>query len=170
MEVDTDSLYTNPIYKDYNFNDILNYMSEWTWQEMKIGLKYKIITYEEVIDYAKFILDDQRDNYELVLELIISEDVCYEALIDELICLEKAEEVQNIMDKWCFSMLFQLYLNKFLYNNVYEKIAEIGADFNHPKYMDDFIYYMPSDGIDLEASWIGYLKKQCIRFHIDCPF
>ena len=68
------------------------------------------------------------------------------------------------MDKWRFAMLLQLYFKRDQYTNVYEKIAEIGADFNHPKDMDGLIYYFPSTGISIEKSWANYIKEQCKRF------
>lgn len=116
------------------------------------------------------ILQESIQNFDLILDLAISEAVKdIKSKVQVLANLEKNEQTDVIMDKWRFAMLLQLYFKRDQYTNVYEKIAEIGADFNHPKDMDGLIYYFPSTGISIEKSWANYIKEQCKRFGIHCP-
>lgn len=116
------------------------------------------------------ILQEGIQNSDLILDLAISEAVKdIKSKVQVLANLEKNEQTDVIMDKWRFAMLLQLYFKRDQYTNVYEKIAEIGADFNHPKDMDGLIYYFPSTGISIEKSWANYIKEQCKRFGIHCP-
>ena len=116
------------------------------------------------------ILQEGIQNFDLILDLAISEAVKdIKSKVQVLANLEKNEQTDVIMDKWRFARLLQLYFKRDQYTNVYEKIAEIGADFNHPKDMDGLIYYFPSTGISIEKSWANYIKEQCKRFGIHCP-
>lgn len=161
--------YSNPLYKDFKFFEIIKLIQNWTWREMSVGLEIEIIKNNDVIEYSKVILQDGIQNFDLILEIAISDaldDINHK--VRKLVNLEDDEDIERIMDKWCFAMLLQLYFNRNKYSNIYEQISEIGADFNHPKDMDGFIYYMPADGISLDISWLNYLKEQCDRFDIDC--
>lgn len=157
----------NLTYKDFLFTDIIKYIPNWTWQELKVALENKMISREDIIDYAKMILEEDIDNFDIILEIAIADvnDVLL-PLMNKLITLENKQNEIEILNKWRFSILLYLYLNKDKYNNVYEIIAEISADFNHPEDMDGFIYYKPTDGIDMIVHWKNYLKDQCNRYNI----
>ena len=158
--------YSNLLYKDFKFSEVIKLIQNWTWRELSVGIKNN-----DIIEYSKIVLQDGIQNFDLILEIAISDvldDIKSKAQV--LVNLEDNEDIEKIMDKWRFAMLLQLYFNKDKYSNVYEQISEIGADFNHPKDIDGFIYYMPADGTSLDISWLNYLKEQCDRFDIDCLF
>ena len=163
--------YSNLLYKDFKFSEVIKLIQNWTWRELSVGLENEIIKNNDIIEYSKIVLQDGIQNFDLILESAISDvldDIKSKAQV--LVNLEDNEDIEKIMDKWRFAMLLQLYFNKDKYSNVYEQISEIGADFNHPKDIDGFIYYMPADGTSLDISWLNYLKEQCDRFDIDCLF
>ena len=159
--------YVYPLYKDFKFLEMIDFIQNWTWRELNIGLEIELIDNVDVIEYSKSILQEGIQNFDLILDIAISDDVeDIKSKVQVLANLEKDEQIDVIMDKWRFAMLLQLYFKREQYTNVYEKIAEIGADFNHPKDMDGLIYYFPSTGISIEKSWINYIKEQCKRFGI----
>ena len=57
-------------------------------------------------------------------------------------------------------MLLQLFRNKQKYENIYIQIAEIDADFNRPDDMRSFVYFRPTNGINMKTNWIDYLEKK----------
>jgi len=159
-------------YKDFAFAEIVNYIPSWSWPELKFGVENRIISKNNIIDYAKDCLEENMENFEVVLEIVIlddKEDIL--RLINKLIVLEnKNIETAIIIDKWRFAILLYLYMNRDKYSNVYEIIAEIAADFNHPEDMDGFIYYKPMGGVGRGSiHWENYLREQCIRYNVDFP-
>ncbi|EAF2801659.1 DUF2247 family protein [Listeria monocytogenes] len=167
----TEQRYRNPLYNDFDFLKINEFIEAWTWQELATGLKYSIISRDDIVEYANKILGDKTLNFETVLELAIVnplEDII--PILKKLLSFEEIQSEDYIMDKWRFAMLLQLYINKGKYDNVYVQIAEISADFNEPKDMYAFIHYRPVTSLDMMASWQDYLIKQCARFHINYNF
>lgn len=161
--------YTKPLYKDFKFSKIINIIQDWSWRELSIGLDIGLITNVDIINYAKTILQNDMPNFDMILEIAIGDNQDeIKHKMQKIIDSEGVESTDNIMDKWRFAMLLDLYFNRKEYSNVYEQVAEIATDFNHPKDMDGFIYYMPADGISLDISWLNYLKQQCERFNVDC--
>ena len=151
------------LYTDFVFDDIWEYIPNWQWSEIKTGILECFISTDDVVKYAVHILEIGIDNYDDVLNLAIMEDYDY----DDILCLvEKlsSEEFliceKQIVNKWRFAMLLQLFQNKHKYTNVYMQIAEIDADFNHPDDMKSFVYFRPTDGISMETHWINYLKEK----------
>ena len=156
------------MYKDFVFSNIIACIHNWTWQELLVGVEESIITVEMIVEYAKKIINEEISNYEMVLGIIIaerSEEVM--ELVRNLVEREREEDKQEILDKWCYAMLLELFLKRSEYSDVFKEIASIGADFMHPRDMDSFVYYMPTNGIAMEINWINYLKDQSLRFGID---
>lgn len=131
--------------KDFKFLEMIDFIQNWTWRELNIGLEIELIDNVDVIEDSKSILQEDIQNFDLILDIVISEAVeDIKSKVQVLTNLEKDEQIDVIMDKWRFAMLLQSYFKRDQYRNVYEQIAEIGADFNHPKDMDGLIYYFPS--------------------------
>lgn len=143
----------------------MEYVKWWSWQELCWGLRNNIIVKREIIDYAKWILDEKTKEFDVVLELSIAEE--YEDIskyLDALVTSEVKQEEYYIKDKWRYVIIRDLYDNQTKYQNVYENIEVIYSDFDYPEDMAGFIRYMPSSGgWSLEESWERYLgeaKKQ----------
>lgn len=147
------------MFTGFVFLDILKHIPKWSWDELEIGLKIGYITYKDIIEYAKHILDDNTEDYTYVLDLAIAEkndDIS--GILNKLVTKSLINDEEIIVGKWRYAILLQLFINRDAYENVYQEIAKIDADFNHPKDMRGFIYYRPFDGTDMETNWRNYLK------------
>ena len=156
------------MYKNFVFSNIIDYIRNWTWQELFVGVEESIITVKNVVEYAKYIIAENVSDYEIVLSVIIAErDDEIMELVSSLTKGEKATGKQIILDKWRYAILLDLYFKKEKYINVYEQIALISGDFRNTEDMNSFIYYMRTNGIASEANWVNYLIEQSKRFGVD---
>lgn len=122
--------YVYPLYKDFKFLEMIDFIQNWTWRELNIGLEIELINNVDVIEYSKSILQEGIQNFDLIIDIAISDDVeDIKSKVQVLANLEKDEQIDVIMDKWRFAILLQLYFKRDQYTNVYEKIAEIGGRF-----------------------------------------
>ena len=48
--------YSNPLYKDFKYFEIIKIIQSWTWREISVGLEVEIIKNNDVIEYSKVIL------------------------------------------------------------------------------------------------------------------
>ena len=156
------------MYKDFVFSNIIDYIRNWTWQELFVGVEESIITAKNVVEYAKYIIAENISDYEIVISVIIAErDEEIMKLVKSLTKGEKATDKQIILDKWRYAILLDLYFQKEKNTNVYEQIALISGDFRDTEDMNSFIYYMRANGIAMEANWVNYLNEQSKRFGVD---
>ena len=154
-------------FNDFSFKEILSYIPNGNWMELKWGLEHECVSSEDVIRYAKIVLEDGMDNFDTILELAISNS--NEDIYSLLSSLSRSEDecMNSIMNKWRFAILLWLYFHREEYENVYEIIAILGADFHHPADMNGFIYYMPisgyASGSGLLSEWKQYLKEEIVN-------
>ena len=161
--------YLHLLYQNFRFHEVTEWIHDWTWHELNKGLEVGILSMFDLIEYAKTILQSDIPGFEFILDIAISnvqDDIRCD--LKQLMCLEDNESVVDIMDKWRFVMLLQLFYHRKEYSNVYVQIDEISADFNNPKDMEGFLYYMLATDCSIEEAWIRYLKEQGIRFHVSC--
>ena len=154
-------------YNELCFHNIVKHVKWWTWQELNWGMENNIIDKRDIIDYAKEILDEQTKEFDVVLEVSISEE--YEDIskyLDILVSSEDNQDDSDIEDKWRYVIIQDLYNNQTKYENVYENIETVYSDFDYPEDMVGFIRYMPSNsGCSFEESWEKYLGVARERFN-----
>lgn len=158
-------------YNDFNFIELVNSVSKWSWQELVFGVDNKFITDSEIIEYAKFILTEDIVGFDFVLELSIAEgDEDIQGFLRELVSLESIQNEQSIKEKWLYAILLHLYNNKDKYEDALDMVEEIYADFDYPEEMAGFVKYMPAENSaygfesypceNLYKLWQRYLKSK----------
>ena len=153
-------------YKLFDFTKIVKNINYWSWQELTWGQRKHIIRNRDIIEYAKYVLEEDIKGFNEVLELSIAdEDEDITSLLVQLANLDKVETDEAIQEKWQYAILLDLYNNQDSYDNVYENIENIYADFDYPEDMASFIGYMPSSsGRSIEESWKMYLNDKSEQF------
>ena len=62
--------YVYPLYKDFKFLEMIDFIQNWTWRELNIGLEIELINSVDVIEYSKSILQEGIQNFDLILDLV----------------------------------------------------------------------------------------------------
>ncbi len=122
----------------------------YSWQKVLFALENKIITVEDVIEYATYILDENTRGFDIVLEITCSnndEDIY--PYLQDLIQLEESQDTASIKNKWLYLILKWLYEKRNEIDNVLQIIEEIYELFDYPDSIISFVGYMPSDAGDL---------------------
>ena len=153
-------------YKMFDFAKIVKAIHYWSWQELIWGQRNHIIRNRDIIEYAKYMLEEDIKGFSDVLELsIANEDEDITSLLVKLADLDEEGPDEAIKEKWQYAILLDLYNNQDEYDNVYENVEKIYADFDYPANMASFIRYMPSNsGRSVEESWEIYLKEESTHF------
>jgi Uncharacterized protein conserved in bacteria len=153
-------------YKMFDFAKIVKTINYWSWKELIWGQRNRIIRNKDIIEYAKNVLEEDIKRFDEVLELSIAdEDEDIASLLVQLANLDKVETDEAIQEKWRYAILLDLYNNQDSYDNVYENIENIYADFDYQEDMASFIGYMPSSsGRSIEESWKMYLNDKSEQF------
>lgn len=141
----------------------------YNWQEILFALKNKIITVEDVIQYASYIINEDTMGFDIVLEItcLHSDEDIYPYL-QQLTMLEDSQDIADIKDRWLYLILKWLYGKRNDIENVIEIVEEIYELFNYPNSITSFVRYMPSETGDLGSlelnrerlfkNWANYLE------------
>lgn len=126
-----------------NFDRICYNISNWKWNELKVGIDKSIISYGDIISYAKMILSEEIEQFDCVLELSIAEEDEVEELIFNLVQSEEKPNLKEIDLKWIFAIIYDAYIHS--YDMVYDVVEDVYAEFDYPIEISNLIGYMPSD-------------------------
>lgn len=141
-----------------NFENIYNLIPKWKWCELSFALNKTIISSRDVISYASFILSEDMEQFDKVIELSIAEDSEVEEILCELIENEEKSEIDSIESKWIFAIIYNAYIN--FQNNVYGVIDDVYSEFEYPEEISNLIAYMPSnDGRTIEEKLSEYIDN-----------
>lgn len=153
---------------NYNFREEMK-RNTYSWQEILFALRNKLVTVDDIIEYATFIINEDTLGYDIVSEITFlhsNEDIY--PYLQQLILLEDSEEIEDIQDKWLYFILKWLYENRYDVGNVLEIVEEIYELFDYPDSIVSFVRYMPSETGDLGSlelnrerlfkNWGNYLK------------
>lgn len=159
----------NLFFLKYDFDDEMT-NNIYSWQEILFALNNKIITNEDVIQYAIYIISPNITGFDIVLEItgLHSYDDTYPYLC-QLISLEDTQDIADIKEKWLYYILKWLYKKRSYIQNVFDVIEELYELFGRPDIMKPFVRYLPSDIGDLGSitlnqerlirNWDNYLKE-----------
>lgn len=125
------------------FDRICDNIPNWKWNELKVGLGKSIISNREIISYAVFVLSEDMEQFDSILELSIAEEDEVEELIFNLASKEGEQELEMINSKWIFAIIYDAYI--YLKNEIYNVIEDVYTEFEYPKEISNLIGYMPCD-------------------------
>ena len=142
----------------------------YSWQEIVFALRNEIITVEDVIKYATYIVNEDTIGFDTVLEITClqcDEDI-YQYL-QRLIALEERQDIADIKARWLYLILKWLYGKRNEIENVLEIVEELYERFDYPECIASFVRYMPSETGDLGdielnrerlfKNWAAYLES-----------
>ena len=153
-----------------NFERICQQVTEWTWIELQSGVEMSIISYDDIIFYARKVLNEETEQFDLVLNLAIAEVEEIEELLNMLACSEEKKNTMSINSKWIFSIINDAYL--YSYEILHEVIEDVYVKFDYPNEISNLISYMPSEnGKSIEeeieeyiiANQKVWIRNECIR-------
>lgn len=141
------------------FENIYNLIPKWRWCDLKFALKKTIILDRDVISYSSFILSEDVEQFDKVIELSIAADGEVEEILNELIENEEKSETSFIERKWIFAIIYDAYTN--FQDNVYSVIDDVYSEFEYPEEISNLITYMPSiDGRPIEEKLSEYIDNE----------
>ena len=153
-----------------NFERICQQVTEWTWIELQSGVEMSIISYDDIIFYARKVLNEETEQFDLVLNLAIAEVDEIEELLNMLARSEEKKNTMSINSKWIFSIINDAYL--YSYEILHEVIEDVYVKFDYPNEISNLISYMPSEnGKSIEeeieeyiiANQKVWIRNECIR-------
>lgn len=139
----------NLFFLKYNFKEEMkNHI--FSWQEILFALENNIITSDDIIEYSKYILNENTVGFDIVLEIAcLNQDENVKPYIYELIKLENKQDVSCIKNKWLYLILNWLYNNRSKIKNSLEIVEELYELFDYPSSITSFVRYLPSNSGDL---------------------
>lgn len=126
-----------------NFDRICDTISNWKWNELKVGLEKSIISNSEIISYAVLVLSEDVEQFDSVLELSIAEEDEVEGIVLNLAFKEGEQDLDIINSKWIFAIIYDAYI--YLNDEIYSVIDDVYTEFEYPKEISNLIGYMPCD-------------------------
>lgn len=146
-----------------DFDRICNVISSWTWAELVFGIEKSIIAIKDVISYAKTILSDELEQFNLVLELSISEEDEGKTILDELLKTEEEQDIYLINNKWMFAIIYDAYINDKC--SIFDVTEDVYAEFEYPEIISNLVRYMPcEDHRSMEEKLLEYLNENMNMF------
>lgn len=140
-----------------DFGRICNIISNWKWNELKVGLEKSIISNSEIISYAVLVLSEGITQFDHVLELAIAKEEEVDEIILDLAFTEGEQDLKMINSKWIFAIIYDAYI--YLGNGVYNVIEDVYAEFEYPEEISNLINYMPhDDGKPLDERLNKYIE------------
>lgn len=153
----------------YNFLEKFNL----TWNELVWANKNNIIDLNFIEYYLDRKLDRGQGTDTEVSVYLDLEDKNISSVLDNFentyiqLVLEVKEHVKN---KWLYIIIKYLYVFKEKFDDCYEVIEEVYADFDYPSSIESFIRYMPTKDIvitndsvegvpKLQKNWENYLLE-----------
>ena len=142
----------------------------YSWQEISFGLMHKIITVDDVIAYATYIINENTMGFDIVLKItcLRSDEDIYPYL-QELIELEECQDIGGIKERWLYLILKWLYEKRNDNESAIKIVEDIYELFGYPDSITSFVRYMPSETGDLGSlelnrerlfrNWADYLEE-----------
>ncbi len=141
-----------------DFIAIVKYMPSWSWHELHFGIDKSLLTYDDVIKYAFSTISEDTENIDLVVELSLSDKYKAEKLFKNLVDLEKNQNINDIISKWAFAIIYTAYVND--YENMFDLTDLVYAEFDYPEELRNLIPYEPgTDGKTLSESLTDYINS-----------
>lgn len=129
--------------KKLNFGRICEIIPNWSWSELKFGFDKSIITNNEIVSYAVFILSEDTEEFDRVLEFAIADENEVEEILKKLTLDKDMQDLTKINSKWMFAIIYDAFIN--LNDKVYDVIEDVYVEFEYPKEISNLIGYMPSN-------------------------
>lgn len=124
-----------------NFRRICINIPNWKWRELRFGLEKSIIEKKDIILYANWILSEDTEQFDKVIELAIAEEDEVENILSSLVLEEQVQNLENIYLKWMFAIISDAYFN--LEDEVYDVIDDVYTEFDYPQEISGLVSYMP---------------------------
>lgn len=139
-----------------DFHAIEKHMPRWSWHELLFGLEKSLLTYDDVIKYAFSAISEDIENIDLVVDLSLSDKFKAEKLLNNLVDLEKNQNVDEIISKWAFAIIYSAYVND--YKDIFDLIDCVYTEFDYPEDLRNLIPYEPAtDGRTLSEHLTDYI-------------
>lgn len=158
----------NLFFLKYNLREEMK-KNNYNWQEILFALENQIVTVEDVIEYASYIINEKTMGFDIVLAITCLHS--YEDIypyLHQLIMLEDSQNIADIKEKWLYLILKWLYEKRNDVENTLEIVEEIYELFDYPDNITSFVRYMPSETGDLGSvelnrerlfkNWANYLE------------
>ena len=139
-----------------DFNDIKKKVPSWSWHELRFGLEKELLTYDDIIKYAFSTVAEDTENIDLVVELAISDKYKAEKLFKDLVDLEKDQDIDDIISKWAFAIIYTAYVDN--EDNIFDLADCVYAEFDYPEELRNIIPYEPANGKSLEEDLTNYIN------------
>lgn len=152
----------NLFFLKYNLREEMK-KNNYNWQEILFALENQIVTVEDVIEYASYIINENTMGFDIVLAITCLHS--YEDIypyLHQLIMLEDSRNIADIKEKWLYLILKWLYEKRNDVENTLEIVEEIYELFDYPDNITSFVRYMPSETGDLgsvELNWERLFKN-----------
>lgn len=158
----------NLFFLKYNLREEMK-KNNYNWQEILFALENQIVTVEDVIEYASYIINENTMGFDIVLAITCLHS--YEDIypyLHQLTMLEDSRNIADIKEKWLYLILKWLYEKRNDVENTLEIVEEIYELFDYPDNITSFVRYMPSETGNLGSvelnrerlfkNWANYLE------------
>lgn len=139
-----------------DFHTTEKYMPRWSWHELLFGIEKSLLTYDDVIKYAFSAISEDTENIDQVVELSLSDKFKAEKLLKNLVDLEKNQNIDDIVSKWAFAIIYTAYVND--YKDMFALTDCVYTEFDYPESLRNLIPYEPAtDGRTLSEHLTDYI-------------
>ena len=122
------------------------------------GIENNTIVLKDVIDYMYGVIPEKSSDYEIMMQILVTNEDEIEAFIKKLALKENRQNMEEIVSKWMFLIINYYYINN--KNNIYNIIDEIYCDFNYPSEISGLVSYMPAEDGKLRDNELEeYIKR-----------
>lgn len=139
-----------------DFHAIEKYLPHWSWHELLFGIEKDLLTYDDVIKYAFSAISEDIENIGQVVELSLSDKFKAEKLLKNLVDLENDQNIDDIISKWAFAIIYTAYVNDC--KDIFALTDCVYAEFDYPEGLRNLIPYEPAtDGRTLSEHLTDYI-------------
>lgn len=140
---------------DLSFSEIYKVIPNWKWCELKQGYELSIISKNDILLYAGWILEEGIENFDLIIDLIIYENL--EEILPQLVDSEYEDYLDIINSKWLFAIIYTAFLN--CEDKIFDIIEELYVEFDYPEEISSLIAYMPmTNNKSMKEELMDYIK------------
>jgi|26BtaG_2_1085354.scaffolds.fasta_scaffold16958_2 hypothetical protein len=142
-----------------------------TWNDISWSYKNNILDLEYVEHYVNNLLNSGNDtDFNLSVYLDFAEGSEYDVAsrMDNLFKILSENKKDIISKRWLYIILKYIYITRNSYENPFQLIDDIYADFDYPTDIESFVSYMPINENDLACreneNGLSLLKKNWERY------
>ena len=140
---------------DLSFSEIYKVIPNWKWCELKQGYELSIISKNDILLYAGWILEEGIENFDLIIDLIIYENL--EEILPQLVDSEYEDYLDIINSKWLFAIIYTAFLN--CEDKIFDIIEDLYVEFDYPEEISSLIAYMPmTNNKSMKEELMDYIK------------